>query len=471
MITLDSVTLKSWLEENSAYLNGARIQKIQQPTRREFVFTLRNSGETRKLYINIDPQFFHICFMTQANEEKRLIKIPKKPPMFCMLLRKYLENSRISKANQPEFERILEFYIETYNELSEKIYLCLAIELMGKHSNVILYNHDTNVIIGCAHNVGAEKSREREMAGGLPYVYPPRQNNFWYSCENSLSNLSGSVNINIDNCFAEAIYTDKFKKLCEKYKLVVQRRLKKVKNSLNKVEKQSVSKEKAEKYRLYGDLIMANLYNNQDFVPVITVFDYENNKNISIELDETKTLKDNANNFYRLYNKAKVSNQKLAEFSEELIAEKVYLEQLLYSVENAENIEDLLEISSEIEPEKTVKADKKSAIMPKEIKTDDYTIFIGKNNKQNDYIVSKLAKDDDLWFHTRDCAGSHVLLRSQNVTDKLILECAKLAKENSSGAKSSKIGVIYTYAKYLKKPPKANLGYVTYSHEKEIVID
>ena len=471
MITLDSVTLKSWLEKNSAYLNGARIQKIQQPTRREFVFTLRNSGETRKLYINIDPQFFHICFMTQANEEKRLIEIPKKPPMFCMLLRKYLENSRISKANQPEFERILEFYIETYNELSEKIYLCLAIELMGKHSNVILYNHDTNVIIGCAHNVGAEKSRQREMAGGLPYVYPPRQNNFWYSCENSLSNLSGSVNINIDNCFAEAIYTDKFKKLCEKYKLLVQRRLKKVKNSLNKVEKQSVSKEKAEKYRLYGDLIMANLYNNQDFVPVITVFDYENNKNISIELDETKTLKDNANNFYRLYNKAKVSNQKLAEFSEELTAEKFYLEQLLYSVENAENIEDLLEISSEIEPEKTVKPDKKSAIMPKEIKTDDYTIFIGKNNKQNDYIVSKLAKDDDLWFHTRDCAGSHVLLRSQNVTDKLILECAKLAKENSSGAKSSKIGVIYTKAKYLKKPPKANLGYVTYSHEKEIVID
>lgn len=471
MITLDSVTLKSWLEENSAYLNGARIQKIQQPTRREFVFTLRNSGETRKLYINIDPQFFHICFMTQANEEKRLIEIPKKPPMFCMLLRKYLENSRISKVNQPEFERILEFYIETYNELSEKIYLCLAIELMGKHSNVILYNHDTNVIIGCAHNVGSEKSREREMAGGLPYVYPPRQNNFWYSCENSLSNLSGSVNINIDNCFAEAIYTDKFKKLCEKYKLLVQRRLKKVKNSLNKVEKQSVSKEKAEKYRLYGDLIMANLYNNQDFVPVITVFDYENNKNISIELDETKTLKDNANNFYRLYNKAKVSNQKLAEFSEELTAEKVYLEQLLYSVENAENIEDLLEISSEIEPEKTVKPDKKSAIMPKEIKTDDYIIFIGKNNKQNDYIVSKLAKDDDLWFHTRDCAGSHVLLRSQNVTDKLILECAKLAKENSSGAKSSKIGIIYTKAKYLKKPPKANLGYVTYSHEKEIVID
>lgn len=74
-----------------------------------------------------------------------------------MLLRKYLLNSRISKINQPKYERILEFYIETYNELGDKIYLCLAFELMGKYSNVILYNYDTNMILGCAHNVGAEK--------------------------------------------------------------------------------------------------------------------------------------------------------------------------------------------------------------------------------------------------------------------------------------------------------------------------
>ncbi|MBO5435511.1 NFACT family protein, partial [bacterium] len=175
MITFDSLTLKAWIEENRTFLTGARIQKIQQPTRKDFVLTIRSNGETRKLYININPQFHHLCFMNKENEAKRLIEIPQKPPMFCMLLRKYLENAVISKVNQPPNERILEFYIETYNELSEKIYLCLAIELMGKHSNVVLYSDDTNVIIGCAHNVGAEKSREREMAGTLPYVYPPKQ--------------------------------------------------------------------------------------------------------------------------------------------------------------------------------------------------------------------------------------------------------------------------------------------------------
>ena len=76
-----------------------------------------------------------------------------------------------------------------------------------------------------------------------------------------------------------------------------------------------------------------------------------------------------------------------------------------------------------------------------------------------------------MWFHTKDCPGSHVLLKSQNITDELILECANLAKKYSSASESTKVGVIYTKRKYLRKPPKAALGYVTYKNEKEIIID
>ena len=251
------------------------------------------------------------------------------------------------------------------------------------------------------------------------------------------------------------------------YRQNVLKRLKRVKNSLIQIQKQATSEEKADKYRKYGDLIMANLYNNNDFSKQIFVNDWESGKEIKIELDETKTLKDNANRFYKLYNKAKASNIKCKELSENLMTEKDYLEQLLYSVESAKNTEDLKEISFEIEPSEK-KQNTKSEIM--QIKGESYTIFVGKNNRQNDYIVSKLAKDDDMWFHTKDCAGSHVLLRTDNITDELILECSKLAKKYSQGSESSKIGVIYTYAKNLKKPPKANLGYVTYKCEKEIVI-
>ncbi len=529
MNTFDSLTLKAWINENTEFLTGARIQKIQQPTRRDFVFSIRKSGETRKFYININPQLHHICFMSKENENRRMIEIPKKPPMFCMLLRKYLENSVIYKVNQPPYERILELYIETFNELSEKIYLCLAVELMGKHSNVVLYNDDTNVIIGCAHNIGAEKSSVREMAGTLPYTYPPKQNKtdiltycgeinyetmhndfYWISKAfanhlegqpvekiKSLVNLDGispvisadykdfslfrnliknplpqkSVNEMLDNYFTYYQEKDKFQTLKIHLETFTNQKIKKLKNSRSKIEEQIKREKNSDMYRLFGDLIMANLYNNKDFSSSIEVYDYENNKNITIELDNTKTLKENANKFYKLYTKGKTSLQKSAEMKEQISENLAYYEQVRYSIETAENIRDLLEVKQELMPEEYKKTDKPKAIEPEKIKISGYSVYIGKNNRQNDYIISKLAKDDDLWFHTKDCAGSHVLLKGEKPPDEVILQCAKLAKEHSSAPKSSKIGVIYTKRKYLRKPPKANLGYVTYKNEKEIVID
>lgn len=470
MITFDSLTLKAWLEENQEYLKGARIQKIQQPTRRDFVFSIRKGGETKKLYININPQCYHVCFMNKENEAKRLIEIPQKPPMFCMLLRKYLENAVISKVEQPPYERILELYIETFNELSEKIYLCLAIELMGKHSNVILYSYDTNMIIGCAHNVGAEKSKEREMAGGLPYIYPPGRPKNWYSNENSLFVECDDFNSKIDDYYAECIHNDKFKKIQDTYKQLITRRLKKDENSLKKMMYRLEKEFNADKYRLYGDLIMANLYNLKDYSKFVKVYDYENNKDITIELDETRTLKDNANKFYKLYNKGKTSVEKLTELTDNLRNSINYYEQILYSLEIASSVEDLFEITSEIETEKEKKSVKKSAVEPLELNIDGCKVFVGRNNRQNDYIVSKLSRDEDIWLHTKDCAGSHVLLRCDNPSDELILKCAELAKEYSKGKNSSKVGVIYTKRKYLKKPPAANLGYVTYKNEREIIL-
>ncbi len=451
--------LKCFIEKNNSFLSNARIQKIQQPTRQEFIFTLRNNGESKKLYININPQFYHLCFMNKENETKRQMQIPMQPPMFCMLLRKYLESAKISKISQPKYERILEIYIETYNELKEKIYLCLAIELMGKHSNVILYNYDTNIIIGCAHNVGAEKSKEREVMGGLPYVYPPKKSLSWY--KNEIEDT--------DTYYANEIYKYRFNQLKDSFRQNINKKLKKVNSSLSKVSTQSSTEEKMNKYRLYGDLIMANLYNNKDFSKTINVLNYETGDNIIIELDDTKTLKDNANRYYKLYNKAKVSNLKSQEIIEKLQEEQDYLNQLLYSIEITKSYDDLKEIQAEIEPQKVEKEKIQTSIT--EIKEDNYTIWIGKNNKQNNQIVSKIAKDEDIWFHTHNCAGSHVLLRCENINDELIYKCAKLAKEYSTASNSSKVGVIYTKAKYLKKPPKSPLGYVTYSHEEEIIID
>lgn len=475
IIHFDYLTLELFLKENMEFLLGSRIQKIQQPTRQELLFGIRNQGQSRKFYVNINPKFFHICFLNEKTEQRRLIEIPKSPPMFCMLLRKYLEGSKIAKVVQPEGERILEFYFETYNELSEKIYICLAIELMGKHSNVILYNYDTNVIIGCAHNVGAEKSREREIIGGLPYTYPPKAIARSFVGFSSICRQQATVNSIIDNYFSALQQEEKFKSLKSRLLTVTKNKLKKNQNAHAKLQKQSTAQDKADLYRKYGDLIMANLFHNKDFSKNIEVVDYESNLPVKIKLDDTKTLKENANQYYKLYNKAKTANLKSEEMAENSMREQDNLEQVLYSIDIARNIEELWEIDDMDVKVQRPKDTKKNGIQVSLLTIHylQFTIYVGKNNKQNDYIVSKLARSEDLWFHTHNCAGSHVLLRveaGQIVTDEVIFECAKLAKQYSSAKDSTKIGVIYTKACNLKKPPAAPLGYVIYKGEQEIVV-
>jgi predicted ribosome quality control (RQC) complex YloA/Tae2 family protein len=465
MINFDFKLLEKFIEENKGFLESANIRKIQQPSRQELIFLMRNKGENKKFYININPQFFHVCFINQRSENLRHIKLPQKPPMFCMLLRKYIENSKIRKVSQPKEERILEFYFNTLNEIGEEIELCLSIELMGKHSNVILYNYDTNIIIGCMHNIGSEKSREREVCGGLPYIYPPKRRR----CDfiGLSQKLTGYANEFIDNHFAKVQYEEKLKALKNNLLVKTNGDLRKINNTLSKLKQKQ--KPKLDLYRKKGDLIMSNLYNAKDFQKNIEVFDYETNEIIKIDLDENKTMKENANQFYKLYNKAKVANQKNEELIIDLNERKRFLEEKKYFIENSNEIEILEELDIE---EKSSKQENKSKIM--ELAIDGYRVYVGRNSKQNDYIVSKIGRKEDIWFHTRMCAGSHVLLRiesGQKETEKIIYKCAKLAKENSAGKNSSKVGVIYTKFRNLKKPPGANLGYVTYSGEHEIVID
>ena len=508
MINIDFLTLKAFFLENIDFFIGSRIQKIQQPTRRDFVFLLRNQGESRKLYINIYPQIYHIAFMSKENEARRNIIIPSKPPMFCMLLRKYIEGAKITDAKVVENERILELFFDVYDELNDRKTLCLAIELMGKHSNIILYDKESSVIIGCAHNVGEEKSRYRELQGGLKYIYPP-QNGLRLSDElkEQFKNLSqseidkylsseefrpsvtenkytifkellpNSVAVNSVNEMLDSYYSkfqeERFVK-SEQNKLfdIVNQKLKKTKNAISKIETLLKKRDNTEKYKLYGELLTANLYQKADYTKEIEVLNYFDNKNIKIELDETKTLNENAQRYYKLYTKSKTTKEKSVEMLNKLSVEKDYLENILYSISKSECGSDFDEIKEElgIFDRKAHQKQDKNAI--KKVNINGFDVYIGKNNKQNDYIVSKLAKDEDIWFHTRTCAGSHVLLRFNGIEpdEKTLFECCKLAREFSSASQPSKVGVIYTKAKHIKKPPASPLGYVTYKNEKEILI-
>lgn len=508
MINIDFLTLKAFFLENIDFLIGARIQKIQQPTRKDFIFLLRNNSQSQKLYVNINPQIYHLSFMSKKNEQRRNIKIPKQPPMFCMLLRKYLDGNRISDACVIENERIFELHFEITDEFSQNRRLCLAFELMGKHSNVILYDMESKVIIGCAHNVGAEKSRYRELQGGMKYIYPPKHGGVVLSDElkrqfDGLSPTKVQEYLSTE-VFSPAVKDDRytlFKELLpdslpvesvsdmldeyysefqmreiisegkNKLKNIVNTKLNKINSSKNKIELLLKKRDNIEEYKLFGELLTANIYQKIDYREEAELFDYVNNCNVKIALDKTKTMSENAQRYFKLYTKSKKTKEHSKTVLEKLIAEKEYLEQVIYSIDSAQNSDELEEIADELclNQNKTAKK-AQSPIM--KVNINGFDVYIGKNNRQNDFIISKLSKDDDYWFHTRLCAGSHVLLKVLNTEpdDETIFECCKLARKFSSASMPSKVGVVYTKRKYIKKPPSAPLGYVIYKNEKEIMV-
>ena len=482
MQNIDCYTLKAFLEENIDFLINARLQKIQQPTRRDFILQIRNNGESKKLYININPQFYHLAFMSKENEERRNLTIPKQPPMFCMLLRKYLEGCKVSDTCVIENERIFELHFETMDELSQKRRLCLCIELMGKHSNVILYDKETQIIIGCAHNIGPEKSRYRELQGGLTYIYPPKVN---INLFNGIPlyktiTIGNSINEKIDNYFSKIQENINIKEFKFKLQEIINTKLKRTKNSIEKISQLLQKRDKTEEYKLYGELLTANLYQKKDFSKQIELLNYFTGSNIIIELDETKTLNENAQRYFKLYTKSKLTKEKSEAMLLDLKMEQDYLENINYSINQALNIKELQEIEEEILsylPNTKLKHNQtkeKRNIQESLLKfnINNFEIFVGKNNKQNDFIISKLSKDEDYWFHTHLCAGSHVLLKIKDnePDEKTLYECCKLAKKYSSANQTSKIGIIYTKRKFIKKPPKTPLGYVIYKNEKEVIV-
>ena len=543
MINFDSLTLKLFAQENQEFFIGAKIQKVQQPNRSELVFQMRNQGKSRKFYINFNPNLYHLCFMSEENEKKRNILIPKTAPMFCMLLRKYIQNSKIVRIDVPKNERIFEIYFEYYDELNEKSMLCLAIELMGKHSNVILYNYDTNVIIGCAHNVSSEKSRERELAGLLPYIYPPKQKRknllkitfesfaseifsihdymeiaqkyhyltaviveqivvskklktkqeLYNSLKEFLSTKSykfiiagdyskymlfdiensfavSSINEMIDEYFAYHQELLLSKNLKNKILRHLQSQLKKLYTLKEKQQIQINKLDKALVYKLKADVLMANLYYIKSGLKSVDLYDFEGNE-IIIDLDENLSPTDNANRYYALYKKSKSANEHAQELMKETNSQIMYYEEIMFYAENASCYSDLKEIDDEVFGDKILKDENLQKVDFLEYQ--GFKIYIGKNKKQNDYVLSKIASPEDLWFHPLNAAGAHIIVKKNNskeeVPDSVLLKAAQITKEYSSQKENSKTCIIYTQRKYVKKANN-KLAFVTYKNEVEIVV-
>ncbi len=236
-----------------------------------------------------------------------------------------------------------------------------------------------------------------------------------------------------------------------------------------------------EKFQKYGELITANLYRISQGEKAVMVEDYYEDScpTITIPLDTRLTPPENAQKYFKKYTKAKTAKKVLTEQIEKAKAELSYLESVAESLALSETGEDLAEIGEELFEQGYLKRTdgskkKKALSKPMEFKTTDgFTVLVGKNNRQNDLLTLKTAKNADLWFHTKDIHGSHVVLcyeHGKSFSDAAILEAARLAAKYSKAKNSSNVPVDYTLVKYVKKPSGAAPGMVIYTNQSTVYI-
>lgn len=564
-MAFDGIVCSAVVAELNTLILEGKINKIFEPNKNEIVIGIYSKGKNLALNINIDPVNYRINLTTHSKPN------PKNVYNFCMVLRKHLTGGTIKKVYMNGLDRIIYIDIDCYNELNDHITKTLIIELMGKHSNIILVNSD-NIIIDSLRHLNKLDNSIRDILPGYNYIEIENtkldlQNSTFDSFyKNIKANNVSKISSAISNCFTgfsksgvintldclgikddtnialsdyKKLYTyfsellktikqnitgvsymetsnkkdfyitnvsskdilinffiDDFyfdKEVKEKFESSksntlrsLLEKIRKLSDKLKNIDSKLKECSKMETYKLYGELITSNLYRipnyNQENITLENY--YDNNSPISIPLDSTISPSANAKKFFKKYRKLQNTVSIVEKQKEAIKLELDYLDSIVYEINNCANLDELETIIAEIsedygisnvkKDESTKKTKKPVANMPTEYKIDGYTILVGKNNKQNDNLTCKIAKKNDLWFHTKDIHGSHVVLRldkNKKATDSIIYKCATIAAYYSKAKLSQNVPVDYTFIKYVRKPNGAKPGMVIYTDNKTLYVN
>jgi len=300
-------------------------------------------------------------------------------------------------------------------------------------------------------------------------------------------NSSLEINEEIDSLYHVKEITDNFESQKNNLLKMILSSLKKCSKKIENINKKLSECDSMDKFRLYGELLTANLYKytSLDYTPQEIEVEnyYDNNNLIKIKLDTTCSVQKNMEKFFKKYNKLKNTLAVVTGQKKEAELELEYIESIVFSLNSCETLEEIEEIRNEFLENvsvkkisyKNLKASKKNneeQIHLNKYDINGFEVYVGKNNKQNDYLTLHFASKDDLWFHIQSYSGSHVILRTNGKTpdEDTIFKCAVLAKQNSKASLDKNTSVDYTYIKYVKKAPGQKPGMVNYTNYKTIIL-
>lgn len=561
--------LKREIEETAA---GARVDRIYQPNRDEILFSLRSREGVFRLLLSARANSARVHFTRYAPEN------PKEPPMLCMLLRKRLSGARLAGVRQPELERLLFLDFDSVNELGDEVRLTIAVEVMGRYSNIILIDGDGN-IVDALKRVDAGMTSGRLVLPGLRYRLPPPQEKLcllssdrekiverlhaipgdmelskallstlqgfspvvcrefafltgrgkelnlrgmdqeqwerlsfflgrisdvvrdasgapWIACttdgkpldfsflrigqyesaavvrqEKSFSDL-------LDDFYEERDRIARMKARSQDLLRVLTNASDRLSRKINAQRAELEQCSKRDTLRMFGDLVNANLYRLEkgQSSAVIENFYAEDQSKITVSLDPTLSPAQNAQKYYKEYRKQRTAEEILTVQIQRAEQELAYLDTVFEELSRAADERDLKEIREELEQTGYFRARTKSkrriAIQgPMQFESSDgFRILVGRNNSQNDLLTLRQAGKNDLWFHTKNIPGSHVVLftRGREATSTAVAEAALLSACYSRGRDSSNVAVDYTLVRNVSKPQGAKPGMVIYVKNKTV---
>lgn len=290
-----------------------------------------------------------------------------------------------------------------------------------------------------------------------------------------------SISKILDDFYASRTLNMKLNSKTAGYEKLIRNNLKKNKKKLVNLTDELNEALDRDKYKVYADIISSNLHLIiKGETKAILQNYYDNMNEISIPLDIKLSPSQNANRYYKKYSKLKNAAKLVTEQIEETKVEITYLNSLLLNISLIETLQDAEDFKEELERANIIRARKTSKNSYK-LKSqnnflrflyDGFNIYVGKNNKQNDYLTLKLANKDDLWFHVKEGAGSHVILRydGREFTDEVINAAAALAGKYSDLSTSDNITIDFTKKVNVKRHPLKKLGLVVYDNFKSINI-
>ena len=554
----DGIVTFAAVKEFRDKLRLGKIEKIYQPQPEQLLFTIHTKQGKQKLFISASGNHSAMYLVDETPEN------PLNPPVFCMVLRKHLSAARITDIVQHENDRIVEILLETVNELGFSVNKKLIIEIMGKHSNVLLIDMSTNRIIDSIKHISIDVNRARQTLPGKAYQYPPAQEKIPFSeitehdfqtlMQNELqperSLMSGIQGIS--PVFAGSLVTDTPEHAYDKlrstidsilsgtnvprvyidengkpadfhvvplsiysndYKFiefdsfsqaasyyfrnkessntikqksndllrVIRTHSDKLKLKTQRLNEDLAKAENSEKYRLYGELLTANLHLCKSGDTKVTVISYYDGQSVDIPLDPKLPPSKNAQNYYKKYGKSKTAVKEKKIQLEEVSREIDYLESVTALTEHASSIEEIELLRQELIESGFIRYKKNRQKRQNRYKPAPHTytlssgkkVMAGRNNKENDWLTLKKAASSDLWFHTKDIPGTHVILflNGEEPSDKDLFETASIAAYHSKGSGSENVPVDYTKVKYVKKPSGAKPGMVIFTHNRTLYVN